>query len=176
MLSLKNYFHYEIIGGIDKKFSWIKVFRRALRMRRYNYLFWFRIAYVLHSQPSRTKKSIAKRINRRLIKRHGTEIMLGATIGEGLIICHYMGIVITGNAIIGKNLTIRQNTTIGTDFKSKEPIIIGDNVDIGANSCIIGSNITIGDNVTIGAMSFVNKNIPNDHTVITKKTMQLIKK
>ncbi|MEB8564653.1 DapH/DapD/GlmU-related protein, partial [Salmonella enterica subsp. enterica serovar Lubbock] len=34
-------------------------------------------------------------------------------------------------------------------------IIIGNNVDIGANTCIIGS-ITIGDNVTIGAMSFVN--------------------
>jgi serine acetyltransferase len=37
---------------------------------------------------------------------------------------------------------------------------IGDNVSIGANSCIIADTLSIGDDVTIGAMSFVNKNIP----------------
>lgn len=95
--------------------------------------------------------------------------MLGADIAEGLAVGHGMGIVITKNVKIGKNFQIRQNTTIGLDGKTDEPIIIGNNVDIGANSCIVGSGISIGDNVIIGAMSFVNKSIPADHTYITTK-------
>lgn len=75
---------------------------------------------------------------------------------------------------IGRNFTIRQNTTIGSDLKGDEPLVIGDNVDIGANSCIIGSDIRIGDNVVIGAMSFVNKNIPDNSTYITEKTARII--
>ena len=43
-------------------------------------------------------------------------------------------------------------------------------VDVGANSCIIGTGIEIGDNVVIGAMSFINKNVPSNHTYITEKT------
>lgn len=38
-------------------------------------------------------------------------------------------------------------------------IEIGDNVSIGAHTCIISDDLVIGDNVTIGAMSFVNKSI-----------------
>lgn len=43
-------------------------------------------------------------------------------------------------------------------------LVIGDNVSVGANSCIIADSLSIGDNVTIGAMSFVNKSIPADST------------
>ncbi|ELQ6874916.1 serine acetyltransferase, partial [Escherichia coli] len=75
-----------------------------------------------------------------------------------------------------KNLRIRQNTTIGIKSLTDEPgmVYIGDNVDIGANSCIIG-NISIGDNVIIGAMSFINKDIPPDTLVYTRKETTLIR-
>ncbi|EAT0151581.1 serine acetyltransferase, partial [Salmonella enterica] len=49
-------------------------------------------------------------------------------------------------------------------------IRIGNNVNIGANCCIIGLSRKIGDNATIGAMSFINKDIPSNCTYITKKT------
>ncbi|EOD9674203.1 MULTISPECIES: DapH/DapD/GlmU-related protein [Salmonella] len=95
--------------------------------------------------------------------------------GYGLDIPHHMGIVITKKARIGCNLSLKQNTTVGNKQGLKEDdfIIIGNNVDIGANTCIIGS-ITIGDNVTIGAMSFVNKSIPANSIYITKKTSEVI--
>lgn len=101
--------------------------------------------------------------------------MLGAKIDTGLKIAHYNGIVICAEVVIGKNLHIRQNTTIG--IKTQEninTILIGDNVDIGANSCIIGDNLKIGDNVIIGAMSFVNNDIPSNCTYITKKNNNII--
>ncbi|MCO6546122.1 MAG: hypothetical protein J6564_10000 [Gilliamella sp.] len=53
-------------------------------------------------------------------------------------------------------------------------IIIGDNVSIGANSVILGGKIKIGNNVKIGAMSFVNKDIPDNCTVYTQKTNTII--
>lgn len=85
---------------------------------------------------------------------------------------HFTGIVIRPDCIIGKNFTILQNTTIGVkhlnDETNGEKVIIGDNVFIGANSCIIG-NVKIGDNLTIGAMSFVNKDIAPNLTVYTEK-------
>ncbi|MOA44951.1 Bifunctional protein GlmU [compost metagenome] len=70
--------------------------------------------------------------------------------------------MITGNVRIGRNFFIRQNTTIGikTLGLDRYELVIGDNVSVGANSCIIADTLTIGDNVTIGAMSFVNKDIP----------------
>lgn len=82
-----------------------------------------------------------------------------------------MGIIIRAECIIGKNANIRQNTTIGR--KSSDGIIgmtvIGDNVDIGAHSCIIG-DVRIGDNVTIGAMTFVNKDVPANSIIYNPVT------
>ena len=100
--------------------------------------------------------------------------MLGAKIGPGLKITHPIGIVIWAGTVIGSNLTLRQNTTIGTTRPENKPIIIGNNVNIGANSCIIGDGINIGDNVFIGAMSYVNTNIPSNCTFVTKKENRII--
>ncbi|WP_339491016.1 serine acetyltransferase [Pseudomonas sp. EL_65y_Pfl2_R95] len=173
---LKRLWHIEVLGGPDTSFSWLRLWRRVRRSRPCHYLFWFRFADYLARKNNRTLKSFAKGINNGLISKHGTEIMLGAEIDEGLVIGHGTGIVITKAVRIGKHFTIRQNTTIGTDYKSDTPITIGDYVDIGANSCIIGSDTFIGDHVTIGAMSFVNKSIPSHHTYITDKTSRLIPK
>lgn len=95
----------------------------------------------------------------------------------GLVISHHQGIVINGSAVIGHSFRIRQNTTIGITGSnpSKLPISIriGNNVSIGANSCIIADQIIIGDNVVIGAMSFINKDLPDNSNVITEKTLRI---
>lgn len=170
MPSLKEYFHAEIIGDKSKPYSWFKVFRRSRKSRLSNYLFWWRIANSLYHKKG-LLKSLSNSIGDGLIQKHNIEIMLGAEIGEGLVIGHGLGVVITKNVQIGKNFVVRQNCTIGTDYKSRDPIIIGDNVNLGAGTCIIGSGIKIGDRVKIGAMSFINKDIPSDSIVYTKKEL-----
>ena len=47
---------------------------------------------------------------------------------------------------------------------SKSPVI-GDNVNIGSNVCIIGP-ISIGTNVIIGAGSVVTKDVPSNSVVV----------
>lgn len=83
-------------------------------------------------------------------------------IGRYSIIDYSGGVKIGKNVKIGYGVMILSFSTITGDKNLnyiKEPIIIGDNVEIGSNSVIL-PGISIGDNVTIGANSFINKNIP----------------
>ncbi|MER1978027.1 serine O-acetyltransferase [Pseudocitrobacter faecalis] len=171
---LKECLRIEVIGGKDKEFSWPRAIRHAWRQPKRRFLFWWRIASYLHHTNNKNLKKIALKINRNLMRKYGAEIGLGASIGIGFYIGHYQGIVISEKAVIGTNLAIRQNTTIGLKNNNTLPITIGDNVNIGANSCIISNGIIIGDNVTIGAFSFINKNIPSNCVCYTKKENKII--
>ena len=75
-----------------------------------------------------------------------------------------IGVVIHKRAVIGKNVTISQQVTIGGKSGNPNLPIIGDNVYIGAGAKILG-DIKIGDNVTIGANSVVLMDVPNNSTV-----------
>jgi serine acetyltransferase len=177
LVQLRRFLLIEILGGADRRFSWWKLWRRVAKGGSKNYLFWFRIAQYLYAKDGAFLRSMGKRINRRLIRRFGVEIMLGIEIGEGFLLGHPVGVVVNSGCLIGRNFVLRQNTTIGTtetEVGQHRNIIIGDNVDIGANSCIIGSGLRIGSNVKIGAMSFVNRDIPDNCTFVTVKQGRLI--
>ena len=82
------------------------------------------------------------------------------------------GIIVSHNAVIGKNVTIFHQVTIG-EGNGGAPTI-GDNVYIGAGAKIIGG-ITIGNNVKIGANCVVFMDIPDNCTVVSPKPRIIIK-
>ncbi len=92
-------------------------------------------------------------------------------IGSGFMIDHFSCIVIHGDVSIGNNCTIRQGTVIGTNNRGVPTI--GDNVDIGAGSAVIGP-ITIGNNVTIGANSVVCHDV-EDNAVVAGNPARVIR-
>lgn len=96
----------------------------------------------------------------------GVGIPYNVIIGKGLKVYYWNSLIINYQTVIGENCTIRQSTTIGnkSEFDKSCPII-GNNVNIGANVCIIG-NIKVGDNVVIGAGSVVTKDIPANCIVV----------
>jgi len=104
----------------------------------------------------------------------GIEIPERTQIGKNIKLYHGQGLVIHENCILGDNVTIRHNTTIGAKDSSGLAPRIGNNVDIGAHTVIIG-NITIGDNVKIGAGSVVVKSIP-DNCVVVGNPARIINK
>lgn len=158
-----------------KEFTWWRTIHRAVKTPKRRFIFWWRIASYLYQKNKKLTVRLAKHINRKLIAYYGTEIELGAVIGPGVTFAHHQGIVVSQYAMIGENLHLRQNVTIGAKTGlGNIRIIVGDNVKIGANSCIISDDITIGSNVDIGAMSFINKSIPNDCIVYTKKHNEII--
>ena len=88
------------------------------------------------------------------------------------------GIFISGSAKIGKNCTLYQQVTIGSnmlvDSKGLGSPTIGDNCLIGAGAKIIG-NIIIGNNCRIGANTVVTKDL-SDNTVIVLGAPVVIQK
>lgn len=165
---LKECLYAEILGN-RRSFSWRRVIRNLVNRPKTRFYFNLRLAHYLYIKGGKINHFIAKYLQRKNLKNYATDIGLATKIGSGLYLMHHPGIVIADQVEIGKNCVIRQNTTIGIKGKDFKYVTIGNNVQIGANSCIIGDNIHIGSNVTIGAMSFANKDIPSNCIFYTKK-------
>lgn len=136
---------------------------------KFGILLWFRISRYLF-----LKKNVVARIlfipslvfYRILQHWTGIQIPVRVSMMGGAKISHFSDIVIVGESVIGKNLTIMQGVTIGRGFSKKNYGCpkIGDNVIIFTGSKVFG-NITIGDNVIIGANSVVSTDIPSNSIV-----------
>ena len=83
------------------------------------------------------------------------------------------GIIVSHNAVIGKNCTIFHQVTIG-EGRCGAPVI-GDNVLIGAGAKVIGG-IRIGSNVRIGAGCVVMQDVPDNTTVIPAEPRLILRK
>jgi serine O-acetyltransferase len=100
----------------------------------------------------------------------GVEIHPAATIGRRFFIDHGMGVVIGATTVIGDDVMIYHNVTLGAKSnvgvtgKDKRHPTIGDNVLIGAGAKILG-NINIGAGSKIAANSVVTRDIAPQSTV-----------
>ena len=88
----------------------------------------------------------------------GIEIHPGATIGRRFVIDHGIGVVIGETAVIGDDVMIYHQVTLGANenVRTKRHPTIGNNVVIGAGAKVIG-NIVVGDGAKIGANATVTK-------------------
>ena len=87
--------------------------------------------------------------------------------GGGINFPHLNGIIISSYAQIGSNCRIYQQVTVGVnEFKDEyKSAFIGDRVYIGAGAKIIGP-VIIGNDVVIGANAVVTKDIPEGSIVV----------
>ena len=97
-------------------------------------------------------------------KKYGIDIHCTTKIGYGLFIGHGGPLIVNPTTVIGNNVNLSQFTTIGANG-GRQAAVIGDNVYIGPNVCII-DHVKIGDNATIGAGSVVTKDIPDKVTAV----------
>jgi len=95
------------------------------------------------------------------------DIHPAATIGRRVFIDHGVGVVIGETAIVGNDVLIYQQVTLGGVSLShgKRHPTLEDNVVVGAGAKVLG-DITIGRNSKVGANSVVVKNVPADSTAI----------
>ena len=105
----------------------------------------------------------------------GCDIPASTQIGDGFEIFHSAhASVVSPETIIGTNVSLRQNTTIGAKgFEgANDSPVIEDDVTIGPNVCIIGA-ITIGKGATIGAGAVVVKDVPPGSIVVGNPARKL---
>jgi len=103
----------------------------------------------------------------------GIDIPDTTSIGKNLKIYHGHGLVVSNLAIIGNNVILRQNTTIGNAKPYGGSPVIGNNVEIGANCVVIGE-IKIGNNSIIAAGSVVVKDVP-ENVIVAGNPAKVIK-
>jgi len=94
----------------------------------------------------------------------GIELPCEVKVGQGFVIEHSGGIVVSGFASVGNNCRIRNGVVIGL-ARIEEPGApqLGDDVDVGAGAKLLG-NIRIGNHVRIGANAVVITDVP-DHCI-----------
>jgi len=90
----------------------------------------------------------------------GIEIHPGARIGRRFFIDHGMGVVIGETSVIGDDVMMYHDVTLGAraNVKGKRHPTIGNGVVIGAGARILGP-ITVGDGARISANSVVTRDI-----------------
>lgn len=97
----------------------------------------------------------------------GVEIHPGATIGRRFFIDHGMGVVIGETAIVGDDVMIYHDVTLGGRSlgRVKRHPTVGNRVTIGTGARVLG-DITLGDDSQVGANSVVTKDVPNGSVAV----------
>jgi len=112
----------------------------------------------------------------------GIEIHPGAQIGKRFFIDHGAGIVIGETTVIGDNVMLYHQVTLGATGwwrpspgrKQKRHPTIEDDVHIGVGAAILGP-ITIGEGSKIGAMALVLESVAPNSVVAAKPAELLVK-
>ena len=95
----------------------------------------------------------------------GIGIPRGVAVGPGLRIHHFGGIFVAEGTVIGANCTLRQGVTIGNRTDGGPVPVLGDGVDLGAHSQLLGG-ISLGDGARVGAGSIVLVDVPAGATAV----------
>jgi serine O-acetyltransferase len=95
----------------------------------------------------------------------GIEIHPGARIGRRLFIDHGTGVVIGETAVLGDDVTLFHQVTLGATGAPRDwgpgrrHPRLGDGVLVGANATLLGP-ISVGDRASIGALALVLTDVP----------------
>ncbi len=91
---------------------------------------------------------------------------IGCPLPKTVIFPHPFGIVIHGKVILGENVTILHQVTLGGKGLGKDGVpVIGDGVFIEAGANVLGK-VVVGKDVVIGANAVVTKGVPDKAIVV----------
>jgi len=142
-----------------------------------------RIAKILHELAIPQLPRIMSELAHSLT---GIDIHPGAAIGECFVIDHGTGVVIGETSVIGENVRIYQNVTIGAlslpkgageklRWTKRHPTI-EDDVIIYSGATVLGGDTVIGARSVVGGNVWLTRSIPPDTKVFIEEPRLIIKK
>jgi serine O-acetyltransferase len=142
----------------------VRAVMRGLLSQGFQALFVYRIFRWFHERriPTQPLRFFVERFIEIIT---GISIPAQATIGKGLRIHHFGGIIVHSAAVVGEHCTIYHGVTLGDRGGWGGAPLVGNRVLIGAGAKLIGE-IVIGDDCVIGANAVVRTSVPTDHLAI----------
>ena len=153
------------INNQNERVKFKNVLKVLIHSRGFCYTFWLRLCGV-----NGILKPFCWLMLHHLSSKHGIQISHKMILG-GFYISHGVGVVINGSAQVGRNVSIGQFTTIGSN-KGKAATI-EDYVSIGPGCCIV-EDVHIGHHAVIGAGSVVTHDVP-PYAVVAGVPAKIIK-
>lgn len=139
-----------------------------------------RISHVVHRKGHRVLARLVFLLGRRI---SGIEIHPGARIGRRLFIDHGLGTVIGETAVLGDDVTLYHQVTLGAlgwrrdrerpPGQRRHPRL-GSGVVVGANSVILGP-VVIGEHARIGAQALVVDDVPAHAVVLAQPSRTIVR-
>ena len=125
---------------------------------------WHKLSHGLWNRGLRLPARFTSHIARWLT---GIEIHPAAQIGRRLVIDHGMGVVIGETAMVGDDVYLYHQVTLGgtSSERGKRHPTVGNNVIVGAGAKILG-DIVIGDGARVGANAVVVQPVAPGETVV----------
>ncbi len=157
---------YRYRGSADKR----AFFSAYLHDPGFRFIYYLRKVHY-YAQRKKTWGIIGYIYNRFLLNhyrfRYGFDISPTTSIGAGLYLGHFGGVVISPFATIGANVNIAQGVTIGAESRGQRvgAPTIEDRVWVGAHAIIVGK-VTIGTEALIAPGAFVNFDVPARAVVV----------
>ena len=127
-------------------------------------IIWHRLGSALWRRRAFLLARLVSNVGRLLT---GIEIHPAAQLGRRIIIDHGMGVVIGETAIVGDDVYLYHQVTLGgtSSARGKRHPTIGKNVIIGAGAKILG-DIVVGDDARVGANAVVVQDVQVGATVV----------
>ena len=127
-------------------------------------ILWHRLASALWHRRLAVPARMVSNIGRLLT---GIEIHPAAQLGRRVIIDHGMGVVIGETAVVGDDVYLYHQVTLGgtSSVRGKRHPTVGRNVIIGAGAKILG-DIMVGDDARVGANAVVVQDVLPGSTVV----------
>lgn len=97
----------------------------------------------------------------------GVDIHPAASLGRRLFIDHAEGVVIGETAVVGEDVLIYHQVTLGgtSNDPGKRHPTVGDRVVLGAGAKVLGP-VTVGDDARVGANAVVLRDVPDSSVAV----------
>ncbi len=160
---LGNTFRADLAAVFDRDPACHRYIEPLLYFKGFHALATYRFAHELWNAG---RKDFAYYLQSQSSRIFGVDIHPAAPIGRGIFMDHATGIVIGETAVVGDNVSILHNVTLGGTGKEhgdRHPKI-GDNVLLAAGAKVLG-NIRVGNCSRVAAGSVVLRDVPPNKTV-----------
>lgn len=147
--------------------SWKGFFKTIAKQRGFIITTLYRITRFCHLNQFKVRSIIAKLVFRLVKEFYNTDFSYHCSAGPGLRVMHLYGLTVGKGTVLGKNINLSHNVTLGSKLVNGINYwpCLEDNIVIGTGAVLIGK-ITVSSGAVVGPNVSMAKDIPENSVVV----------